>query len=67
MKKQKMITKSLLIPETLMKEYDEVLRKEDVEFSTDIRRMIRLRLLVSKTKQSVKDRILKEIEKEREK
>ena len=67
MKKEKMVTKSLLIPESLMKEYSTVLESENVEFSTDIRKMIRLRLLVSNVKQSVKDRILKEIKEEKEK
>lgn len=64
-KKEKLITKSFKIEESLMKEYSKFLKSRKVEFSSDIRFMIQLRIVTSsEVSLDVKNRILKEIEKE---
>ena len=63
MKKEKMVVKTFKIEESLMKEYAKLLKTLNIEFSSDIRFMIQLRILTSSDLSlKVKEKILKEIE-----
>ena len=66
-KKEKTVNKCVRIPKNLWELYSSVLKAEKIRLSTDIRKMIMLRILISEVKPSVKFSILNKIEKEREK